>query len=83
MKRRIIASLIATLPLLASAFPDRPIRLVVPLPAGSITDVVARTLAESMANRLKQPIVVDNQAGGNAIPGTMAAVRATPMATPC
>ncbi|OOX09619.1 ABC transporter substrate-binding protein [Xanthomonas axonopodis pv. cajani] len=78
MKRRMIASLIATLPLLASAFPDRPIRLVVPLPAGSITDVVARTLAENMASRLKQPIVVDNQAGGNAIPGTMAAVRATP-----
>ncbi|WP_372178589.1 Bug family tripartite tricarboxylate transporter substrate binding protein [Xanthomonas axonopodis pv. phyllanthi] len=78
MKRRIIASLIATLPLLASAFPDRPIRLVVPLPAGSITDVVARTLAESMATRLKQPIVVDNQAGGNAIPGTMTAMRATP-----
>ncbi|AVT13770.1 Bug family tripartite tricarboxylate transporter substrate binding protein, partial [Paracidovorax avenae] len=59
-------------------YPDRPIRLVVPMSAGSITDVVARTLADAMAVRLKQPIVVDNQAGGGNLVGTMAAVRAAP-----
>lgn len=77
MKRTIIASLIAV-PLLAAAFPDKPIRLVVPMPAGSTSDVVARTLAESMGNRLKQPVVVDNQPGGNAVVGTLAVVRAAP-----
>ncbi len=78
MKKRIIAALIAAAPLVAAAFPDKPIRLVVPMSAGSITDVVARTLADGMAARLKQPIVVDNQAGGGNVVGTMAAVRAAP-----
>ncbi|AVT08496.1 Bug family tripartite tricarboxylate transporter substrate binding protein [Paracidovorax avenae] len=78
MKKRIVAFLIALAPMVAAAFPDRPIRLVVPMSAGSITDVVARTLADAMAVRLKQPIVVDNQAGGGNLVGTMAAVRAAP-----
>ncbi|CAM3388998.1 Bug family tripartite tricarboxylate transporter substrate binding protein [Paracidovorax anthurii] len=78
MKRRIFASLICALPLAALAYPDKPIRLIVPMAAGSITDVVARTLADAMAARLHQPIVVDNQASGGNVVGTMAAVRAAP-----
>ncbi len=77
MKKTIIASLVAV-PLLAAAYPDKPIHLVVPMPAGSTSDLVARTLAESMGSRLKQSIVVDNQPGGNAVVGTMAVVRAAP-----
>ncbi len=78
MKKSIVAILISIAPLVTAAYPDRPIRLVVPMSAGSITDVVARTLADAMAVRLKQPIVVDNQAGGGNLVGTMAAVRAAP-----
>ena len=44
-------------------YPDRPIRLLVGFGAGSGTDVIARTLATSMATAMKQPIVVDNRPG--------------------
>ena len=47
----------------AQEFPSRPIRLVVPFPAGGGTDVVARTVAPKMAEILGQPIVIDNRAG--------------------
>jgi tripartite-type tricarboxylate transporter receptor subunit TctC len=67
------------LPLMAlAAFPDKPIRLVVPFPAGSITDVVARSLSDGMAAKLGQPVVIDNLAGANGIVGTVSAVKAAP-----
>ncbi len=69
----------AGLPLAArAAFPEKPIRLVVPFTAGSITDVVARALSDGMAARLGQPVVIDNQAGANGIVGTVSAVKAAP-----
>ncbi|WP_233167987.1 Bug family tripartite tricarboxylate transporter substrate binding protein [Xylophilus sp. ASV27] len=49
------------------AFPDKPIRLVVPYPPGSGTDTVARYTARRLEGALKQPVVVENKAGGNAI----------------
>ena len=57
--------LIATLHLFASAqdFPNRPIKLVVPFPAGGGVDAVARTIAEKLAIELKQPVIVDNKGG--------------------
>lgn len=51
----------------AAAFPDRPIRLIVPFAAGGATDVGARVLAEAMAAHLPQPIVVENRVGGAGI----------------
>ena len=47
----------------AQGFPTRPIRLVVPFPAGGGTDLVARSLSEGLARELGQPIVIDNKAG--------------------
>jgi len=79
MKRRIFAALLCAAPAWAwAAYPAKPIRLVVPFPAGSITDVVARALGDGMAVRLGQPVVIDNQAGANGIVGTVSALRATP-----
>lgn len=58
------------LPTLAQAgFPNRPIRLIVPLPAGGATDAAARLFAEQMQRSLGQPVVVDNKPGGLFLPG--------------
>lgn len=47
----------------AQDFPARPITIVAPFPAGSITDTVARTVAEHLSRALKQPVLVENKAG--------------------
>lgn len=67
----------ALLPTAASAaYPERSIRLVVPFPAGSGTDVVARILGETMSQDLGQPIVIDNKGGAQGIIGVQAATSA-------
>lgn len=60
----------------AFAFPDRPIRMVVPFTAGGATDVGARVLAEAMAPHLPQPIVIENRVGGAGIVASELVARA-------
>ena len=62
----------------AQAFPDRPIRMVMPWPPGGGTDILGRALAARMQELMGQPVVVDNRAGGNGIIGTLEAARARP-----
>ena len=53
---------------LAQSFPSKPIRMIVPFPAGGTTDIVARILAQRMSETMGQPVVVENKAGaGGAI----------------
>ncbi|MCG2592425.1 tripartite tricarboxylate transporter substrate binding protein [Ramlibacter sp. XY19] len=59
-----------------AAYPDKPVKLLVPYVAGSPADNVARTLADGLAKRLQQPVVVDNRPGANALIGTQALARA-------
>ena len=54
------------------AYPNRPIRFVVPFSAGSATDIVARTVGEAMSRSMGQPILVDNKLGAG---GTIAAAQ--------
>jgi tripartite-type tricarboxylate transporter receptor subunit TctC len=76
MDRRTLLGLAAgglAAPALAQApYPNRPIRMVVPLPAGGATDIWARLVAEPMAAILGQPVVIENRAGAGGMIGTEA-----------
>ena len=54
----------------AQSYPSRPIKIVVPFPAGGGTDIVARAIAERMRLSLGQPVVIENIGGGNGTIGT-------------
>jgi tripartite-type tricarboxylate transporter receptor subunit TctC len=53
----------------AQAYPSKPIRLIVPFPAGGGVDFIGRIMAKGLSERLKQQVVVENRAGANAIVG--------------
>ena len=59
-------------------YPSKPIRLVVPLPPGGITDVLARIIAQKLTESWKQPVVVDNRGGGGTIIGSDIVAKAPP-----
>ncbi|EER61188.1 conserved hypothetical protein [Acidovorax delafieldii 2AN] len=59
-----------------SAWPSKPIRLIVPFNAGGATDIIARTIGEALARRVGQPVVVDNKGGAAGILGTDALAKA-------
>jgi len=54
---------IATLPTTAAGYPEKPIRILTPFSAGSVTDLLARPLAAKLAEAWGQPVVVDNRTG--------------------
>ena len=56
----------------AQAYPNKPIKLIVPFTAGSATDIVARTVGEAMSRSLGQPVVIENKVGAG---GTIAAAQ--------
>jgi tripartite-type tricarboxylate transporter receptor subunit TctC len=62
----------------AQAYPNRPIRLVLPFPPGGNVDALGRLLARQLEARLEQPIVIDNRGGANGIIGCDIAAKALP-----
>lgn len=82
MRRRhlpaLAAGLLASPALAQPAYPERPIRFIVPFPPGGGTDTWARIAAEGMQPEIGQPIIIENRGGAGGLVGTEAAAKATP-----
>lgn len=75
-----LAGLIAMISLntLASTYPDRSIRLIVPFPPGGSVDYVARVISQKLAENMGQAVIVENRGGASGTIGTQAVARAAP-----
>ncbi len=73
---RLIALLLCPSPVLAQAYPGKPVRIVVPYSAGGGTDIVARAVGQRLADAWGQPVIVDNRAGASGMIGAEAVARA-------
>lgn len=67
-----------TSPAAAGAYPARPIRMIVPFPAGGATDILARALSQKLGEKIGQTVVVDNRPGAGGTIGADAASKAAP-----
>jgi tripartite-type tricarboxylate transporter receptor subunit TctC len=78
--RWLLAGFIALFSALASAqgFPERPVRIIVPLPPGGSPDTIARTLAQGLQGVWSQPVVVENRTGGSQNIGADAVAKSAP-----
>ncbi|MFZ7311159.1 MULTISPECIES: Bug family tripartite tricarboxylate transporter substrate binding protein [Comamonas] len=72
------ATVVAGSALAQQAWPAKPITLIVPFPAGGPTDVVSRIVGKELADRLKQPVIVENRAGASGSIAAMQVKRAAP-----
>src|SRR5262245_17706625 len=63
---------------LAQSYPTRPVRWVVPYPAGGATDLISRLMGQWLSERLGQPVIIDNRPGGGTNIGTQAVVSSPP-----
>lgn len=72
------AFLLASGPAGAQSFPERPLKIVVPWPAGGAADAAARVIAQHLSTRLGQPVTVENKPGANGMIGADQVARAQP-----
>ncbi|SFP62290.1 Tripartite-type tricarboxylate transporter, receptor component TctC [Variovorax sp. OK605] len=82
MFRRTLLAALAVSGLLAGAahaqddYPSRPVKLIVPFPAGGTSDIMGRLIADALGRQLKQPFIVDNKGGAGGAIGTEQAAKA-------
>ena len=62
----------------AAAWPERPVRIIVPFPPGQAADTVTRLVADELSKRWPQRVVVENRGGGAGAPALEAGARAAP-----
>jgi tripartite-type tricarboxylate transporter receptor subunit TctC len=82
MRRQYVRIVAAALAMMAgitafAAYPDKPVRVIVPFPAGGPVDTVTRVVAERISSELKQTVVVENRAGAAGQIGSEAAANST------
>jgi tripartite-type tricarboxylate transporter receptor subunit TctC len=70
--------LVAAQALAQPAYPTKPIKVIVGIAAGSVTDVVMRAAAQELTGRLGQPVLIDNRPGGNMVIGAEACAKSAP-----
>jgi tripartite-type tricarboxylate transporter receptor subunit TctC len=73
-----LGAALAATPGLAQTWPDRPVKIIAPFPAGGLVDVLARALGDEMARSLHQPVIVENRPGAGGNVGAEFVARATP-----
>lgn len=84
MKRFVFAMLAMAMPLVgasaqdATNYPDKPIHLLVPFPAGTTTDIVARVVGQALSLKLGKPVVVENRPGASGAIAMNAVATSTP-----
>ncbi len=79
-RRTLLLAILLLLPTLASAqkFPAKPIKLIVPFPAGGPNDIIARVIGQRMSELSGQPVLIDNRGGQGGVLGTDAVAKAAP-----
>src|SRR3954470_4355709 len=80
LSRRLIAGLpvLLALPARAQAWPSKPLRIIVPFPAGQSTDILARVTADQLGRALGQQVIVENRPGAGGSIGADVAAKAAP-----
>jgi tripartite-type tricarboxylate transporter receptor subunit TctC len=72
------AALLSVSSFAQSDYPSKPVKIIVPFPAGGTSDVMGRMMAEELGKLLKQPFIVENVGGAGGVIGTERGVKATP-----
>ncbi len=73
-----LSSTIATTASAQDTYPNKPIKVVVPFPAGGATDILTRAITEKLAQRIGQPVIIENRPGAGANIGAATVAKAAP-----
>jgi len=73
-----LVALAAIAPAAAADYPERTVTIIVPFPPGGASDTTARQVAQKIADKVKQSVVIDNRGGANGMLGAVAAKQAAP-----
>src|ERR1700741_3974859 len=74
----LLAGVLPAFPTVAADYPVKTVRMVVPFAAGGSTDLLARNVAQRLSETWKQPVIVDNRAGGGGIVGSEHVMKSAP-----